>query len=572
MGSAHDGYYDLGSFHRDISTHDPDAQRWFDRGLVWCYAFNHEEAARCFDKVVALDPSCAMGYWGLAYALGPNYNKPWQLFDPDDLKTTLARVHRAIQHALARAGSATPFEQALVHAIPFRHPRDPDDRDYARYNRAYADAMAKVHRQFPHDLDAVTLYADALMNLTPWGLWDLRTGKPGPGSRVVEAKAVLDAALHAQEDAANAHPGLLHMYIHMIEMSGAPELGIPPADRLRDLVPDAGHLRHMPSHLDILIGDYRRAVASNAAACTADELYYRREGGMNFYTLYRLHDYHSLIYAAMFNGQSKFALDAAERMEKHVPEELLRVESPPMADWLESFRSASMHVLVRFGRWDEILEMPLPDDQKLYCVTTAMIHYAKGVALAVKGLVEDAEGQRKALRAAVERVPATRMEYPNKCSDVLAVAEAMLDGELEYRKGNYEVAFEHLRKAVELDDALNYAEPWAWMQPTRHALAALLLEQGHVEEAAHAYAADLGFDDTLPRARQHPNNVWALHGFHECLVKLGRKAEAKILEPQLKLALAVADVPVTASCYCRGAATAVPVQSNSSVCCKADGV
>lgn len=568
MTSAKDDYYDLGTFHRSVSTQDSEAQKWFDRGLVWCYGFNHEEATRCFEKVVSLDPSCAMGYWGLAYSLGPNYNKPWELFDADDLKTTLERVHQAIQQAIAHAGKATPFEQALIHAIPYRHPRDAADTDYGAYNRAYADAMAKVYRQFPDDLDVVTLYADALMNITPWGLWDLRSGEPGPGSRVVECKSVLDRALREDEDGANAHPGLLHMYIHMIEMSSTPELGIPPADRLRDLVPDAGHLRHMPSHLDILIGDYRRAVASNAVACAADEAFYHREGGMNFYTLYRLHDYHSLIYAAMFNGQSKFALDTARRMEVHVPDELMRVESPPMADWLEAFRSATMHVLVRFGRWQDILDLKIPDDQKLYCVTTAMIHYAKGVAFAVRGNVAEAESERRLLRAAVDRVPATRMEYPNKCSDVLAVAEAMLDGELEYRKGNYEVAFEHLRKAVDLDDALNYAEPWAWMQPTRHALAALLLEQGHVEEAAKAYAADLGFDDTLPRARQHPNNVWALHGFHECLIKLGRKDEAKILEPQLKLALAVADVPVTASCYCRGAATAA---SNGAACCSADG-
>ncbi|OJD32774.1 tpr domain protein [Diplodia corticola] len=554
MGSTGDDYYDLGSFHRGVTTRNPTAQKWFDRGLVWCYGFNHEEAARCFESVIENDPDCSMGYWGLAYALGPNYNKPWELFDEKDLETSLRRVHDAVHKAQEHAAKATPFEQAVAHAIQFRNPKDVADKDYSRYNRAYADAMEAVYRQFPDDLDAVTLYADALMNLTPWELWDLRTGKPMPGSRAVEVKTVLDRALADHEQQAHEHPGLLHMYIHMIEMSHTPELGITLADRLRDLIPDAGHLRHMPSHLDILIGDYRRAIASNAAAAEADEKYYAREGGMNFYTLYRLHDYHSLVYAAMFNGQSRAALDTVAKMEEHLPASLLSVDSPPMADWLESFLSARLHVLVRFGRWHDILALPLPADPHLYCVTTAMTHYAKGIAYAVTADIPRASEQRALLRAAVSRVPDTRMEYPNRASDILAIAVAMLDGELEYRKENYDDAFAHLRKAVELDDSLNYAEPWAWMQPTRHALAALLLEQGRVQEAADAYAADLGFDDTLPRARQHPNNVWALHGYHECLARLGgrdHEQTRKIVEQQLRLALAVADVEVTASCYCR---------------------
>ncbi|KAL1643474.1 hypothetical protein SLS58_004833 [Diplodia intermedia] len=554
MGSTGDtNYYDLGSFHREVTTRSGAAQKWFDRGLVWCYGFNHEEAARCFENVIENDPDCTMGYWGLAYALGPNYNKPWELFDEKDLETSLRRVHDAVQKAQEHASKATPFEQALAHAIQFRNPKDVADKDYSRYNRAYADAMEAVYRQFPDDLDAVTLYADALMNITPWGLWDLRTGEPMPGSRAVEAKKVLDCALAEHEQQAHEHPGLLHMYIHMIEMSHTPELGVAVADRLRDLIPDSGHLRHMPSHLDILIGDYRRAIASNAAAAIADEKYHVREGGMNFYTLYRLHDYHSLVYAAMFNGQSRIALETVAKMEEHLPAGLLSVDSPPMADWLEAFLSTRLHVLVRFGRWEDILALPLPNDPQLYCVTTAMTHYAKGIAWAVTGDVARADEERTRLHAAVERVPDTRMEYPNRCSDILAIAKAMLDGELEYRKGNHDEAFAHLRRSVDLDDALNYAEPWAWMQPTRHALAALLLEQGRVEEAARAYAADLGFDDTLPRARQHPNNVWALHGYHECLSRLGGsdRTTRKIVEQQLRLALAVADVPVTASCYCR---------------------
>ncbi|KAF4539614.1 Tetratricopeptide repeat domain protein [Lasiodiplodia theobromae] len=544
-----DDYYDLGPFHRSVTTTTSDAQLWFDRGLLWTYAFNHKEAAKCFEQALVHDPTCAMAHWGLAYSLGPNYNKPWELFDQQDLRITLERTHQAAEQAREHAAQATPLERALVEAVQVRNPVDPSDRNFEAYNQAYAIAMQLAYRNHPDDLDVATLYADALMNLTPWQLWDLRTGEPAPGARTMEAVEVLDRAL-AQEGGRD-HPGLLHMYIHLWEMSGTPERAVSAADRLRAMCPDAGHLRHMPSHLDILIGDYRRAIASNAEAIAADDKYLAREGGMNFYTFYRVHDYHSLIYAAMFAGQSEVALQFCERMEASIPQELLEMESPPMADWLESFLSTRVHVLIRFGSWDDILAQKLPKDQKLYCVTTAMLHYAKGVALAATGYVKEAEQERALLHAAAKRVVQTRMSYTNKCLDLLEVGKAMLDGELEYRKRNYDVAFEHLRRSIALDDSLVYSEPWGWMQPTRHAYAALLLEQGHVETAAAAYAADLGFDDTLPRARQHPNNVWALHGYHECLTRLGRSTEARIIRQQLDLAVACADVPVKSSCFCR---------------------
>src|SRR5687768_17844522 len=239
---------------------------------------------------------------------------------------------------------------------------------------------------------------------------------------------------------------------------------------------------------------------------------------MNFYTLYRAHNHHFRIYGAMFAGQSQVALDAAARLEAAVPEELLRVQSPPMADWLEGFLAMRVHVLIRFGRWDDVLALPFPADPELYCVTTAMLHYARGVALSATGATDGAEAERAGFRAAVDRVPGTRMLFNNTCHDILAIASAMLDGELAYRKGEYDTAFAALERSVELDDNLPYDEPWGWMQPTRHAYGALLLEQGRVEEAEAVYRADLGLDGTLPRPLQHPGNVWALHGFHECLL------------------------------------------------------
>jgi hypothetical protein len=300
-----------------------------------------------------------------------------------------------------------------------------------------------------------------------------------------------------------------------------------------------------------MCGDYRRAIEANSKAILADERFVAREGPLNFYSLYRTHNYHFRIYAAMFSGQSKIALETVAQLEGSFPEELLRIESPPMADWMEGILSMRVHVFIRFGRWQDLINLELPKDQELYCVTTTMIHYGKGVALAATGNVEAAEEERILFREALKHVPSSRTIFANKCIDILAVAGAMLDGELAYRQGKFDLAFEELRRSISLDDSLPYDEPWGWMQPTRHAYGALLLEQGRVEEAAAVYSADLGMDDTIPRALRHPNNVWALHGYHECLVKHGRTAEAKILEPQLRLAVAVADVPIRSSCFCR---------------------
>jgi tetratricopeptide (TPR) repeat protein len=549
----HDGtqedYYDLGSYHRQVTTSSKDAQIWFDRGLVWTYAFNHEEAVRCFHKAIVYDPSCAMTYWGLAYALGPNYNKPWDVFDVEDLVTSVKRTHIAAAQAKAYADAASPVERALIEALQFRYMQKSPTADFSIWNQEYAQAMGSVYQDFPNDLDVATIYVDALMNLTPWEMWDIATGKPATGARTLEVKDVLEKTL--SQDGGTRHPGVLHLYIHLMEMSSAPETALTVADHLRGLVPDAGHLNHMPSHLDILCGDYRRAIASNSDAIQSDAKFLARDGPLNFYTLYRSHNYHFRIYAAMFSGQSRIAIDTVAQLEASIPEALLRVESPPMADWLESFLTMRMHVLVRFGRWQDILSLALPQDQILYCVTIATIHYAQGIAYAATGQIEKAENSRTLFRAAVKFIPPTRTLFNNTCIAILAIAAPMLDGELAYRTGDFEGAFTHFGESITLSDSLPYDEPWGWMHPPRHVVGALLLEQNRVEEAAAMYSADLGFDNTLPRALQHPNNIWALHGYHECLVKLGRTAEARIVEPQLRVAVAIADVLVSSSCFCR---------------------
>jgi tetratricopeptide (TPR) repeat protein len=283
----------------------------------------------------------------------------------------------------------------------------------------------------------------------------------------------------------------------------------------------------------------------------ADAMFLAREGAVNFYTLYRCHNFHFRIYGAMFLGQYQTAIEAADALVALLPEDLLKIEQPPMADWLEGFVGMKTHALIRFGKWREIIAATLPANSSLFCVTTAMLHYAKAVAHAATGNPSAADEEALHFEAALAKVPPSRYVFNNTCIDILAVAAEMMHGEIEYRKGNHDAAFAHLRRAVELDDNLPYDEPWGWMQPTRHALGALLLEQSRVKEAEAVYRADLGLDGSLSRACQHPENVWSLHGLHECLMRLGNMSEARLIKQRLDLASARADVPIRSSCFCR---------------------
>ena len=542
-------YYDLGSYTRPVTTTSKDAQLWFDRGLIWCYGYNHDEAGRCFKKAAKHDPNCAMVQWGSAYAAGPNYNKQWVAFDPADLKNSLSLAFSATKQALKLLDQASPVEQALIRPLAKRYPLNEPGNVTPIWNDNYAAEMREVYRAHKDDLDVAALFAEAIMNRTPWQLWDITTGKPAEGADTAEAIIVLERAMATPNGM--KHPGILHMYLHLMEMSPYPERALSAGDALCSLVPDAGHLIHMPTHIDVLCGNYKDVIDRNEIATMADQKYLAREGAVNFYSLYRCHNYHFKTYGAMFLGQYGSALEAAEEMAASISEALLRVESPPIADWLEAFVSIKLHVYIRFGKWQEIIAAPLPSDRKLYCVTTAMLHYAKAVAYAASFNVPAAEKEAHLFEEAMARVPESRCLFNNTSLDILAVAAEMMKGEIEYRKFNFEKAFAHLRKSVELYDTMRYDEPWGFMQPTRHALGALLLEQNRVEEAEAIYRADLGLDGTLARACQHPDNIWSLHGFHECLMRLGKHAEATFIKQRLDLATARADVPVKSSCFCR---------------------
>ena len=544
-------YYDVDVYTRPITTTSKEAQLWFDRGLVWTYSYHHEEAIACFNRALEQDPNCAMAHWGVAYAIGPNYNMEWHHYDPEGKAKALAAAFDATAAAMALRDTVTGPERALIEALPARYPQRDTIEDQKPWNDDFADAMRMAYRAFPQDIDVATVFVEAILNRTPWQMWNIATGSVAENAGTVEAREVLERIMREHPQGMR-HPGTLHLYVHLMEMSPFPELALKAGDVLRTLVPDAGHLIHMPTHIDVQCGYYQAVVVDNLRGVTADLKYYDQVGAMNFYTAYRIHNYHFAIYGAMFLGQYEPALAAAEALIATTPEELLRVPSPPMADFIESYIPMKQHVYIRFGKWREIIAQALPADRELYCTTVASIHYAKGVAHAALGEVAEAERERELFLAAKAKVPESRRLHNNICTDLFAIAEAMLDGEIEYRKKNYDAAFAHLRRAVALDDALPYDEPWGWIQPTRHALGALLLEQGRVDEAEIVYREDLGLGGTLSRAMIHPDNVWSLRGLHDCLARRGDSAERRLIKQRLDLAAARADGPVKVSCFCAG--------------------
>ena len=548
-------YFDLGPYSREVTTSAPEAQLWFNRGLNWLFGFNHVEAIKCFQKAIEHDAECAMAHWGISYASGPNYNLPWNRYDPAGRQLALAASYDAMQGALAHAGKATPVEQALIRALPARYPQRQAVEDMTPWDKAYTGEMRKVFSAFPDDLEVRSVFAESIMNETPWQMWDLRSGKAAVDANTEECRAVLEQAFD-NVPASWDHPGLLHLYVHLMEMSPFPERALRAGDRLREIMPDSGHLIHMPTHLDVLCGHYNDVLIYNQKALETDRRFLSYSDNPGIYLAYIIHDFHFAIYGATFLGQYKPAIAMAEELITRIPEAVLRIETPPMADFLESYLTIKQHVLVRFGRWREIIAQDLPADRDLFCSNVAMMHYAKAVAHSALGHIAEAEAEKVSFMVATARVPKSRRMHNNVVVDLLGVAEAMLNGELDYRKSNYDAAFAHLRKSVELSDSLLYDEPWGWMQPTRHALGALLLEQGHIEEAEAVYRSDLGLDGKLSRACQHPDNLWSLHGLHESLVRRGEKAETALIKQRLDLAQARADVPIKASCFCRRMAVA----------------
>ena len=545
--------FDLGSWSRKISTDSDAAQLWFDRGLNWTYGFNHEEAVACFRRATDADPYCAMAWWGIAYASGPHYNRPWIRYTDTEIAHTLPTCHDAAKTAVSLIADATPAEQVLIQALAKRY-RNGEERDTEvldAWHWAYADAMRDVYRTHEDDGDIAALYFDAALNCTPRQLWDLQTGQPNPLAHTSEVMPVMDAWMERIERIGPIHPGIVHLYIHALEMSPIPERGLNAADLLCGLLPDAGHLEHMSAHIYVLCGDYAQAVSQSERAVSADDKYLAYAGDQNFYTTLRCHDLHLYMYAAMFLGQFGKATHAADRIRAMATPELIARSAPFMASILDGYSAMTTHVLVRFGRWDDLIAKPEPEERSLRPIETAMHAYGQGVAHAALGRIEEAEAARDAFDEAAAVIPEDAIFLSNTVRDMLRIGAAMLNGELEYRKGNYDRAFASLRLAVSRDDALNYTEPWAWMHPPRHALGALLAGQGMFSEAEAVFRADLGYDASLPRCCQHPDNVWALQGLVECVDHAGDANELSLLRQRLEFAKARADIPIETSCFCR---------------------
>ena len=482
-----EAHFDLGKFHRNITTSSPEAQRWFDRGLTWTYAFNHETAIRCFQAAIKADPDCAIAYWGLSYANGINYNNPDCEEEPGRFPSN-ADAFDCGHKAAALADTASPVEKALITAILKRNSKPgPASKEERRtLNKAFAEAMEVVYTSFPDDPDVACLFAEAIMNVRPWDLWV--DGKMREADDYFMGTARIMDVFKEWLPRCPDHPGLLHFYLHTVEMSPDPGQCLPECERLLTLIPDAGHLLHMPSHIYVLVGHYPEAVRSNQLAVATDRKYIKNYGVANFYTLYRCHDYHMLVYAAMFQGVYESALASALEMQRQLlSPELDTMMRSGLADFLEAFVPLPMHVLVRFGKWEKILAESLPEDQDFYCTTTAVIRYARCLAFAALKQMDEALAEVKRFDEAYAKLVPTRTLFNNTSIAILAVGREMLYGEVDYRRGRFDSAFEHLRKAVELDDSLIYDEQWGWMQPARHALGALLLEQGRAKEAEEVY-------------------------------------------------------------------------------------
>lgn len=496
-----------------------------------------------------------MAHWGAAYGAGPFYNNVWRQFSPAEADEATRFAFDHIQAARAAADTATPLENQLVEALSqrFQKPYAVSGEEFNRWDIDYAAAMRRVYYAHQDDHDVMAIFAEALITRTAWKLWDVRRGVPASGADTLEALEVLERSIALNEARGTPqHPAILHLHIHTTEMSHEPERSLRVADILGDLCPDAGHLNHMPGHTYVLCGEYEKAKIASEKAIRADNKYVDYAGAFNFYTTARAHNLHLMMYTCMFLGQYRPALEAAEQMCATLNKEVLSVKGrPQMAITMEGYYSMKMHVLVRFGRWQEIIDTPLPDDPDLYCVSTAMHHYARGVAYATLQDITAAEAEQVAFQAAVGRIPANRRFFNNDARSILGVGEKMLAGELAYHKGQHDLAFAHLRESVRRDDNLEYTEPWAWMHPPRHALAALLSEQGHYGEAEEFYRADLGLNDMLQRCAQHADNVWALHGFVECLRQRGDTVELPLYEEKLARAVAKTDVAITSSCLCR---------------------
>ena len=568
-------YYDFGnednySFAMTVTCSNDEARKMFVLAHGHMLNYNHEEAIACFTKCVELDPNCAMAWWGIAYCVSSNYN--WT--------PGLGSGYDPIQMALSVKESCTELERDLIEALAERHSEEARDAadpsvlnmgNSPELNIAFAEAMAPLYEKYKGNLDVTAIYVEALMNLKAWQLWDKDTSTgeitPADDNTLLLVKVLEDAFESSEE--ARVHPALCHLYCHALELSPFPERALPAADVLRTSMPGLGHLVHMPSHIDAWVGQWKEAIDCNIAAVEADDHYVETTGNESqFYKFYRMHNHHFVVWCAMFDGQYETALKYARKAVATLPagdensgvQFMLAGIIPMGAIFLESYVTMPWHVMIRFGKWDDILAEPLHSDREVFPAAIATQHYARGVAYASKGMVPEAEAEQALFKEALQnpalagRVLHNNLMYqePSDGPCILLVNDAILDGEIEYRKqflakengedADFTDAFDHLRRGVDLSLNLAYNEPWGQMQPVRHILGALLLEQGEVEEAEEVYRADIEL---------WKDNMWGLLGLKLCLEARGdapdELAEVSALFQERS---SRADVMPAKTCFC----------------------
>jgi tetratricopeptide (TPR) repeat protein len=517
-------YKGLGNHSREITTSSPLAQKYFDQGLAYLYAFNHDEAMRAFRQAIKLDPACAMAYWGLAISQGPHINNP--IIPPTNLTEAVA----ALEKAKANVGKCTPTEQGLIAAAVTRY-QDPQPEDRVPLDEAYSKAMGKLYKQFPNDADVGALYAESLLDLHPWDLWTVDGKSKDWTPRILE---VLESVIEQSDQ----HPLALHLYIHACEASDNPGKADTAADRLRTLAPGLGHLVHMPSHIDIRRGRWQEAIVANDLAIKADAAYAASMPQQEFYRLYMTHNYHMLGFAAMMQGENQKAIEITRQMLAAVPQSWLAVEGNPAI--VDVFYAMPYEVLMRFGRWEELLAEPAPDER--FPIATTMHHFARAVAWGAIGKLNEARAEQAEFHKSAAAVSPDARFGNNKPADVFAVATDVLEGELLLREGKEEPGLAALRRGVEKEDKLRYDEPPDWIQPARHALGAALVVAKKYSEAEAAYREDL---------RRWPENGWSLFGLAEALAAQGKSDEAAKVRQRFDEAWKHADTKLTASCFCQ---------------------
>ena len=508
---------DLGTLNRPVGTASPEAQRYFDQGLRLAYGFNHDEATRSFARAAELDPGCAACLWGVAWTLGPNYNVPM-------LEGAAQAAWDALQAARERSARARPVEQSLIVALATRYqgPKSIDAASQQPLNEAFAAAMRDVARAHPDDDDVQVIFAESLMDVNPWHLWTL-DGKPAPGTEeiVVTLEKVLSRS--------SGHPGANHYYIHAVEASTRPDRAVPAAERLPGLMPAAGHIVHMPAHIFQRVGRYGDASEANRRAVKADEAYLARTRPPGYYPMYLGHNHGFLAYAASMLGRSEESLRAARGSTKAIPPEML-----DMMPGMDFFASEPLLVMVRFGKWKEILAEPRPPEK--YPTLTGLWLHARGMALASTGKSSEAWATMRELRTLATKIPPDLLAGQNPASAMCRLGADAIEARIAERAKSWKPAIAAWTRAVAQEDGFAYNEPADWFYPMRHYLGAALLDARKPKEAEAVFREDL---------KRNPGNGWALHGLATALAAQGKKDEAAATRAKFEEAWKEADIRLT---------------------------